>query len=313
MKYHHLFGPVPSRRLGISLGIDLVPLKTCSYNCIYCECGKTTHLTTERREYVSTAEVIDELREYLGSSPRLDYITLAGSGEPTLHSGIGEIIGFLKAEFPAYRVAVLTNGSLLSDPEVRADLMGADLVIPTLNAVSEPAFRKINRPHREITQKAVIEGITAFAREFQGAIWLEVFIVPGINDGDEEIGLIDAAVTAIRPDKVQLNTLDRPGAVAWVEPADEVTLKRIAARITGAPAEIVAALPSRDTVASFHEEVADFIMAMVRRRPATADDIARATGLHKNEVNKYIQYLLESGAITQKAEERGVFFLPKER
>lgn len=311
MAYHHLFGPVPSRRLGISLGIDLVPHKTCSYNCIYCECGKTTDLTTERREYVRTDEVIEELREYLRSSPHLDYITLAGSGEPTLHSGMGEIIRFLKAEFPAYRVAVLTNGSLLPDPEVRADLMEADLVIPTLNAVSEPAFRKINRPHRDITQKAVIEGITAFAREFQGAIWLEVFIVPGINDSDEEVRLINAAITAIGPDKVQLNTLDRPGAVAWVEPADEATLKRIAALITGAPVEIVAALPSRDTVASFHEEVAGFIMTMVRRRPATADDIARATGLHKNEVNKYIQFLLESGEITKKTGERGVFFLPK--
>ena len=311
MAYHHLFGPVPSRRLGISLGIDLVPHKTCSYNCIYCECGKTTDLTTKRREYVRTDEVIEELREYLRSSPHLDYITLAGSGEPTLHSGMGEIIRFLKAEFPAYRIAVLTNGSLLPDPEVRADLMEADLVIPTLNAVSEPAFRKINRPHRDITQKAVIEGITAFAREFQGAIWLEVFIVPGINDSDEEVRLINAAITAIGPDKVQLNTLDRPGAVAWVEPADEATLKRIAALITGAPVEIVAALPSRDTVASFHEEVAGFIMTMVRRRPATADDISRATGLHKNEVNKYIQFLLESGEITRKTGERGVFFLPK--
>lgn len=311
MTYHHLFGPVPSRRLGISLGIDLVPHKTCSYNCVYCECGKTTDLTTERREYVKTAEVIEELREYLAPSPRLDYITLAGSGEPTLHSGIGEIIRFLKAEFPAYRVAVLTNGSLLTDPAVRADLMEADLVVPTLNAVSEPAFRKINRPHGRITAAGVIEGITAFAREFQGAIWLEVFIVPGINDGDEEVGLIDAAVTAIRPDKVQLNTLDRPGAVAWVEPADGATLRRIAALITGAPVEIVGALPSRETVASFHAEVADFIMTMVRRRPATADDLARATGLHKNEVNKYIQFLLESGAITRKTRERGVFFLPK--
>ncbi|MDK2974899.1 MAG: hypothetical protein PWP08_1270 [Methanofollis sp.] len=313
MAYHHLFGPVPSRRLGISLGIDLVPLKTCSYNCVYCECGTTTHLTTERRDYVGTGDVIEELRKYLRPSPHLDYITFAGSGEPTLHAGIGEIIRFLKTEFPAYRIAVLTNGSTLSDPSVRGNLMGADLVIPTLNAVSEPAFRKINRPHRDITQKAVIDGITAFARDFPGAVWLEVFIVPGINDDDGEIGLIDAAITAIKPDKVQLNTLDRPGAVAWVEPADDRTLGRIAAMITGAPVEIVGALPSRDTVASFHEEVADFILTMVRRRPATADDIVRATGLHKNEVNKYIQFLLESKQITEKRGERGAFFLPRER
>lgn len=312
MTYRHLFGPVPSRRLGISLGIDLVPLKTCSYNCVYCECGATTNLTAERREYVDTDEVVGEVRAFLGSSPHLDYVTFAGSGEPTLHSGIGTIIGVIKTEFPAYRVAVLTNGSLLSDPAVRADLMNADLVIPTLNAVSERAFRKINRPHRDIVLPAVIEGITTFTREFSGAVWLEVFIVPGINDSEKEIEGLGAAIAAIGPDKVQLNTLDRPGAVPWVEPAGDAALARIAARITGAPVEIVGALPSRETVASFHEEVADFILAMVSRRPATADDLARATGLHKNEVSKYIQYLLEAGKIAAKTGERGTFFLPKQ-
>ncbi|TAJ43904.1 radical SAM protein [Methanofollis fontis] len=311
MTYQYLFGPVPSRRLGASLGIDLVPLKTCSYNCIYCECGRTTDLTLERREYVPTAGVIDELRRFLGGAPALDFITCAGSGEPTLHSGIGEIIRFLKHEFPAYRVAVLTNGSLLSDPAVREEIMPADLVIPTLNAVSEEAFRRICRPYPDLTAAGVNAGIRQFAADYSGALWLEVFIVPGINDSDEEIDRIDAEIRAIAPDKVQLNTLDRPGAVPWVTPADDDALDRIAGRITGAPVEIVGRLPSRATMAAFHDEVVGFIMTLVRRRPATVMDISRATGLHTNEVNKYIQYLLEEGEITVKKEERGSFFLPR--
>ncbi|WP_067051327.1 radical SAM protein [Methanofollis ethanolicus] len=309
MPYRHLFGPVPSRRLGISLGIDLVPLKTCSYNCVYCECGPTTALTTERKEYVPTGDVIAELRSYLSTSPRLDYVTLAGSGEPTLHSGIGEIIRVVKSEFPAYRVAVLTNGSLLSDPEVRRALHDADLVVPTLNAVSDAPFRKICRPHRSISPETLIEGLIAFRKSFSGEIWLEVFIVPGVNDNDAEVGKIADAVREIMPDRVQLNTLDRPGAAAWVRPADRKTLDHIASLITATPVDIVGGLPSRGEIDSFHQESADTILALVRRRPCTLDDLAHATGMHRNEVGKYLQYLLENHLIEAKRAERGTFFL----
>lgn len=309
MSYRHLFGPVPSRRLGISLGIDLVPLKTCSYNCVYCECGPTTALTTERKEYVPTGDVIAELRSYLSTSPRLDYVTLAGSGEPTLHTGIGEIIRAVKSEFPAYRVAVLTNGSLLSDPEVRRSLRDADLVVPTLNAVSDIPFRKICRPHGSLSPAAHIDGLATFRKEFFGEIWLEVFIVPGVNDDDTEVGKIADAVREIRPDRVQLNTLDRPGAAAWVQPADRTTLAHIASLITAAPVDIVGSLPSRGEIDSFHQESADTILALVRRRPCTLDDLTHATGMHRNEVGKYLQYLLENHLIEAKRAERGIFFL----
>lgn len=308
MPYRHLFGPVPSRRLGISLGIDLVPLKTCSYNCVYCECGPTTALTTERKEYVPTQAVIAELRSYLSTSPRLDYVTFAGSGEPTLHTGIGEIIRAVKAEFPAYRIAVLTNGSLFSDPAVRRALRDADLVVPTLNAVSDEPFRTICRPHRSLSPAAHIEGLVAFRNEFRGEIWLEVFIVPGANDADAEVGKIADAVRDIRPDRIQLNTLDRPGAAAWVRPADRRTLDHIASLITAAPVDIVGDLPSRGEIDSFHQESADTILALVRRRPCTLDDLTRATGMHRNEVGKYLQYLLENHLIEAKREERGIFF-----
>ncbi|WP_342675821.1 radical SAM protein [Methanofollis sp. UBA420] len=309
MPYRHLFGPVPSRRLGISLGIDLVPLKTCSYNCVYCECGPTTALTTERKEYVPTGDVIAELRSYLSTSPRLDYVTLAGSGEPTLHTGIGEIIQVVKSEFPAYRVAVLTNGSFLPDPAVRRALLDADLVVPTLNAVSDPIFRKICRPHRSLSPETLIDGLIAFRKSFSGEIWLEVFIVPGVNDDDAEVRKIADAVREIRPDRVQLNTLDRPGAAAWVRPADHRTLDHIASLITAAPVDIVGGLVSRHEIDSFHPESADTILALVRRRPCTLDDLARATGMHRNEVGKYLQYLLENHLIEAKRAERGIFFL----
>ncbi|WP_298666846.1 radical SAM protein [uncultured Methanofollis sp.] len=309
MSYRHLFGPVPSRRLGISLGIDLVPLKTCSYNCVYCECGPTTALTTERKEYVPTGDVIAELRSYLSTSPRLDYVTFAGSGEPTLHTGIGEIIRTVKSEFPAYRVAVLTNGSLLPDPAVRRALLDADLVVPTLNAVSDTPFWKICRPHRSLSAEAHIDGLVTFRNEFRGEIWLEVFIVPGVNDDDAEIGKIAAAVREIRPDRVQLNTLDRPGAAAWVRPADRPTLDHIASLITAAPVDIVGDLPSRAEIDSFHQESADTILALVRRRPCTLDDLTHATGMHRNEVGKYLQYLLENHLVEAKREGRGIFFL----
>ncbi|MDD3621353.1 MAG: radical SAM protein [Methanofollis sp.] len=313
MTYYHLFGPVPSRRLGVSLGVDLIPFKTCSYNCVYCECGPTTRLTVERREYVPTDEVIGELRAYLATSPSLDYLTFAGSGEPTLHTRIGEVIGMIKDEFPAYRVAVLTNGSLLTDPEVRHALLRADLVVPTLTSVSEEGFRKIHRAHPSITPGGVVDGIVRFREEYAGSLWLEVFIVPGVNDSDEEVVRIARTVERIRPDKVQLNTLDRPGAVVWVRPVAKERLRDIAAVIRTAPVEIIADLPSRETVGSFHLETSEFILSMIRRRPCTLDDLARITGLHRNEVGKYIQYLLEEGLIEEKIEERGIFFRPRHR
>ncbi|MDK2863513.1 MAG: hypothetical protein PWQ46_1223, partial [Methanomicrobiaceae archaeon] len=194
MAYRYLFGPVPSRRLGISLGIDLVPHKTCSFNCIYCECGQTTDLTCERREYVPTNRVIAELDDFLATAPDLDYVTFAGSGEPTLHSGIGEIISFIKDRYPRYRVAVLTNSALFTDPDVRAALMRADLVVPSLDAVSEEVFVKINRPSPGITAGQVLEGLLDFAREYTGEVWLEIFIVPGVNDTDKELRLLKDAV-----------------------------------------------------------------------------------------------------------------------
>lgn len=307
MAYRYLFGPVPSRRLGISLGIDLVPHKTCALNCVYCECGKTTNLTCERREYVPTDRVIAELDDYLATAPDLDYVTFAGSGEPTLHTGIGEIIAFLKDRYPRYRVAVLTNSAFLKDPEVRAALMQADLVVPSLDAVSEEVFLRINRPCPGLTAGQVLAGVVTFAREFPGEIWLEVFIVPGENDTEEELQRLRDAVAAIGPDRVQVNTLDRPGAEIWVQPAAPGAIERIA-EFLGGNARAIGAAPESRTMPPEVEDAAEIILATIRRRPCTPDDIAVLTGLRPAEVAKCLRLLEARGQVEPARENRGVFY-----
>ena len=235
----HIFGPVLSRRLGLSLGIDLIPYKTCSYDCVYCECGPTTARTVTRRDFFPVQEVLAELRTVLTSRPHLDSITLAGSGEPTLSRSLGRVIGFLKNEYPEYTVSVLTNGSLLTEPEVREELILADRVIPTLTTTSQATFQRIHRPQPALRIDAIIAGMEQFRKMYSGALWLEVFVIPGMNTtGTELAGLIDA-IERINPDQVQLNTLDRPAAEGWVKAAPETELERIRDLLGRFGAEIV--------------------------------------------------------------------------
>ncbi len=307
MAYRYLFGPVPSRRLGRSLGIDLVPQKTCTFDCAYCECGRTTVLTLERREYVPTDRVIAEIDDCLAKAPDIDYVTFAGSGEPTLHSGIGDIISFIKDRYPRYRVAVLTNGALFVDPDVRAALMRADLVVPSLDAVSEDIFRDINRPSPGITAGQVVAGLVAFSREFPGTIWLEVFIVPGKNDTDEELLRLRDAVAVIAPDRVQVNTLDRPGTDIRVRRASPRTLER-ARTIIGGNAEVIGAASCEPATAPEMRDVTDMLLATLRRRPCTVADLSRISGLRPAEVTKHLRILEEKGAVEPVREQRGVFY-----
>ena len=307
MAYRYLFGPVLSRRLGVSLGVDLVPHKTCTFDCVYCECGRTTDLTCERREYVPTERVVAELDDYLARAPDLDYITFAGSGEPTLHTGIGEVISFIKDRYPRYRVAVLTGSALLADPDVRAALMRADLVVPSLDAVSEEVFRKINRPSPGLTAGQVLAGLTAFAREFAGEIWLEVFIVPGQNDTEDEIRRLFEAIAAIAPDRVQVNTLDRPGTEVWVRPAPSLALERIASRL-GENAEVIGAACRDRALPPEVEDAGEIILATIRRRPCTQGDLAALLGLRPAEVAKCLRVLETGGLIEPVREKRGTFY-----
>jgi len=311
MGYQYLFGPVPSRRLGVSLGIDLVPHKTCSYNCIYCECGKTTDLTVERSEFYPTDAIIAEIDDYLSTGPHLDFITFSGSGEPTLHSGMGTIARHIREHFPDYRMALLTNGSLLTDPAVRAEASLMHVVVPSMDAVSETVFKKIDRPYHTVTAQDVLAGLVTFREEFKGEIWLEIFIVPGLNDTDEELALLRDAIKEMRPDRVQLNALDRPGIYDWITTPTKEEMERIAGVLDFPDIEIVEGLPSRSDIASFSQDVRDSILGTIKRRPCTIDDLSRILGLHQNEVRKYIDPLLAEGLITEEREARGIFYRPR--
>jgi wyosine [tRNA(Phe)-imidazoG37] synthetase (radical SAM superfamily) len=310
--YKHLFGPVPSRRLGVSLGIDLIPHKTCSYNCIYCECGRTTNLTVERREYVPTAEVLEELDSFLSESPRLDFITFSGSGEPTLHNGIGEITRFIKSNYPGYRVALLTNGSLFFDKGVRDEMKDIDVIIPSLDSATERGFMKIDRPCSSLKAGDMISGLVDLKKEFPGDFWLEIFVVPGLNDTEEELAALSEAVHRISPDKIQLNTLDRPGVVDWIRAATHEELERFADGLGYEGTEITGKPSSRSGIGSFSGDAMECIIQTISRRPCTVEDLSSILGMHQNEVNKYIQLLIEEGRVAEKREERGIFFVSVE-
>ena len=303
----HLFGPVPSRRLGISLGIDLTPQKACTLNCVYCECGKTDALTLERKEYIPTGEVIAELEDYLSADPELDAITFSGSGEPTLHSGIGEIIAWLKREYPQHRVVVLTNGTLLWQPEVREALMPADLVVPSLDAVSEDIFHRINRPNKNLSNAEIIEGLVTFCDDFEGEVWLEVFLIPGVNDTPEELERFREVFERLRVDRIQLNSLDRPGAMPWVEPMPRENLMAIADML-GDEVEVIGKPIVRRRCASFSENLRGRILATIRVRPSTIDDLAVTLGMHVLDIGKYLDVMIGEGEVEQHRGERGVFY-----
>lgn len=232
MKLKYIFGPVLSRRLGKSLGIDLIPFKTCPFDCIYCECGKTNTLTLERKEYTPTEEVIKEIDGYLEYQPELDYITFAGSGEPMLHKDIGGIINYIKENYPQYRIALISNSVFFKDNDIIDEIINADLIIPSLDAATQKVFEEINRPVKDIQIDKIINGLKLLSCRHK-EIWLEIFIVPGINDTEEELSRFKKAISEINPDRVQINTIDRPGTENWIRKVDENRLNKILDQLMG--------------------------------------------------------------------------------
>jgi wyosine [tRNA(Phe)-imidazoG37] synthetase (radical SAM superfamily) len=292
----------------MSLGVDLVPKKVCSLNCVYCEAGPTTKLTTQRLEYIPHLKIITELSDYFATSPPPDYITFSGYGEPTLNSAIGKIIQFIKKNQPVVPVAVLTNGTLLSKQEVRNELLDADLVLPSLDAATQEVFEKINVPAEGLTIDEYIQGLADFRKKFQGKIWLEIFILAGYNDSTSELAELRKAILRINPDRVQLNTLDRPGRAENLLPASVEKLKKIIDFWQLENVEIIAKAAERKNLPAYRKDVESFILGTIARRPCTAEDMAQILGTHINEINKYLETLENEGKITHAREKRGVFY-----
>ena len=222
----YVFGPINSRRLGRSLGVDLIPLKTCPLDCVYCEAKATTDLTVERREYVPVDVVLAELEETLKTSPELDYVTFSGSGEPTLNSRIGDVVKLVKSRYPQYKLCLLTNGLLLGDTQLQQEIAGVDLLIPSLDGSNAAEYEAINRPVKSMPFDKMLAGLADYLPRAPMPVYLELFVLPGVNDSDASIGRFAEIIRQLQVDKVQLNYLDRPGAVADLPVADEATLIR---------------------------------------------------------------------------------------
>ena len=299
----YVFGPVPSRRLGRSLGVDLVPFKTCTYDCIYCQLGRTDCKTVERKEWVPLEEVLAELRAKLSTRP--DYITLSGSGEPTLFSRTGELIERIRA-MTDVPVGVLTNGSLLWRKEVRRELLGANLVMPSLDAGDESMFHAVNRPHPDISFDRMLQGLIALRGEFHGEYWLEVFLLAGHTSIDAEAAKLARCVERIRPDRIQLNTVARPPAETYAAAVSPERMAELAAMFNP-PGEVVAdfrGIHGRGEFAAGREE----ILEMLRRRPCSLEDIAGGLDMHRNEVVKYVQDLTAAGLLAQSSRDGKTYF-----
>lgn len=290
----HVFGPVPSRRLGFSLGIDVSPMKTCSYDCIYCQLGRTDARRARAGDFVAPQTVIAEVARKLAGGARPDYLTLSGSGEPTLYSRLGELLaGLRRFRIP---LAVITNGSLLWRPRVAAACARADLVAPTLTAGSAAAWKRVNRPHRSIAFRRMVEGLVRFRGRFRGRLWLEVMLVAGVNDSAAQVRAIARLAARIRPDGVWLGTVTRPPAEHSARPVPRRRLERLAG-LFAPRALVLAEAPGqiRQTGRTGQTAGPAEVLAMIRRHPATAAEVAAGLGLARGEARRHLARLAAEG------------------
>lgn len=290
-----VYGPVPSRRLGQSLGIDPIPFKTCNWNCVYCQLGRSTPMTNERRDYFPPAKIVRQVKVSIESHHpgEIDWITFAGSGEPTLHASLGLMIEQIK-DLTTLPVAVITNGSLLYLPEVRKELSMADAVLPSLDAGNEILYRKINRPWPEITFERLVTGLTAFRGEYRGKLWIEVMLIKDLNDTEAALKDLAKVIKGIGPDEVHLNLPIRPPGESWVKSTDSDGLNR-AKTILGDVAKIV--LPADGEFdLSTYDNLVDAVIGVITRHPMLEEELIAT--LHRwapGEVEHALADLAASG------------------
>ena len=276
--------------------MDIIPFKTCTLDCIYCQLGKTTKKTIKRREYFSPEKIVSQVKKVLSSGQHIDYITFSGSGEPTLNTMIGKLIREIK-KLTSIPVAVLTNSTLLARKSVRRALRGADLVVPSVDAVTEEVFAAINRPYHSLTAEGVVNGLREFRSEFKGEIWLEIMLVKGVNDSPSHIRKLKKVISEIQPEKVQLNTVIRPPSEKSSRPLSRQELEKIR-EILGEKCEIIAEFRSKEQFPP-SEDIEETILSMIRRRPVTLTDIFTSLGKQKNEIAKSLNGLLKDKKINR--------------
>ena len=306
-KYKYLFGPVPSRRLGRSLGVDIIPLKTCTQNCIYCQLGKDAPQILERKEYVRIESVLDELKIKISEGLEADYITISGSGEPTLHSGLGELIGGIRT-VTRIPVAVITNGTLLYRPDVRADCCLADVVLPSLDAGDIETFQKMNHPHPDLDFERYFEGLIRFRSEYSGQIWLEVFFCEGINTTEESISALKSRIEQIKPDKIQVNTSVRPVVHAEAAKVEPERLAEIAHTLND-HAEVIADFSKHVSTIDRPVDL-NIILETLRRRPCSLEDLSAGLGLSRKQLEPALIKLQALSKIAIEEKEQKKYYKP---
>ncbi|MGC8641911.1 MAG: radical SAM protein [Isosphaeraceae bacterium] len=293
----YVFGPVPSRRLGQSLGIDPVPLKTCNWNCVYCQLGRTSHPINERRDYIPPDEIVAEVKEALDrhGPAAIDWVTFVGSGETTLHASLGSMIRRVKS-LTSLPVAVITNGSLLKLPEVRRELLMADAVLPTLDAGSDLLYRKINRPLAELSFTSLVDGLIAFRQEYSGQLWVEVMLIKGLNDTEASLEGIAGILRRVGPDQIHINLPVRPPSEPWVLPASVGCVEQARA-ILGPIAQVVPP-GAGDLNLADSADVRETIVAVVGRHPLAENDLVQALNRwDPTRVRETLEYLRACGRV----------------
>lgn len=289
----YVYGPVPSRRLGISLGLNIIPAKTCTLNCIYCQCGRTTKITINRRSFFPVKEILNQVTNVANQYQKIDFLTFSGEGEPTLNKDIGKLIRALKRRFPI-PVAVITNSTLLYQPRVRHVLYSADLVVPTLDAADQETFERVNRPFPGLKIEKVIQGLKIFSRYYRGKIWLEIMLVKGINDSPEHLMKLRRLTEELKPDRVHLNTVVRPPAekTACALSLDDLQQIKMLFPDAEIPSPIMKKSRSRFRATSYND-----ILALVRNRPVTTGEISVSLGIPPVQVQKHLSHLVCKGLV----------------
>jgi len=305
----YIFGPVPSRRLGLSLGVDLIAgTKTCNNDCIYCELGRTMRLVNERKVFVETDKVLAEIKEFFEKGGETDYITFSGSGEPTLALNLGEAIEGVR-KISDKKIALITNSILLYDPQVRAEAAKADLAMPSLDAGSEAVFKKLNRPHKSVGFKASVEGLIKFSKEFKGELLLEVLIVKGFNESDSEVLKIKEIIDRMENIKaIQVNTVVRSRAEKFAEPVDNSKLIHVK-KLLGEKAGVIGEYSGKTSTGV--DDLKESVLEAVKRRPMTINDLSFAYKAPKSQITILVEKFVSAGYIEKDEFDGKVFYKGK--